>query len=94
MHVEDLKSWFRKRGYLDYLIKEQVEKALRLTQSDKNNSKEVNGVSLLVKYPAFKNLFQVIKTFSYCMQTNRLRKCFHLPHLFPSEAGETSKVIW
>ena len=28
VHVEDLKTWFRKRGYPDYLIKEQVEKAL------------------------------------------------------------------
>ena len=34
MHVEDLKKLFRKRGYPDYLIKEQVEKALRLTPSD------------------------------------------------------------
>ena len=30
MQVEDLKTWFRKMGYPDYLIKEQVEKALRL----------------------------------------------------------------
>ena len=26
VHVEDLKTWFRKRGYPDYLITEQVEK--------------------------------------------------------------------
>ena len=50
MHVEDLKTWFRKRGYPDYLIKEQVEKALRLTPSDENNSKKVNGVPLVVTY--------------------------------------------
>ena len=62
VHVEDLKKWFRKRRYPDYLIKEQVEKALRLTPSDENNSKEVNGVPLVVTYnPAFKNLFQVIR---------------------------------
>ena len=62
VHVEDLKTWFRKRGYPDYLIKEQVEKALRLTPSDENNSKKVNGVPLVVTYnPAFKNLFQVIR---------------------------------
>ena len=61
MHVEDLKTWFRKRGYPDYLIKEQVEKALRLTPSDENNSKKVHGVPLVVTYnPPFKNLFQVI----------------------------------
>ena len=91
LHVEDLKTWFRKREYLDYLIKEQVEKALSLTPSDENNSKIVNGVSLVVTYnPLFKNLFQMIrKTFSYYMQTKRLKKCFHLPHLFPSDVQQT-----
>ena len=59
VHVEDLKTWFRKRGYPDYLIKEQVKKALRLTPSDESNSKKVNGVPLAVTYnPAFKNLFK------------------------------------
>ena len=54
VHVEDLKTWFRKRGYPDYLIKEQVEKALRLTPSDENNNKKVNGVPLVLTYnPAF-----------------------------------------
>ena len=62
VHVEDLKIWFRKRGYTDYLIKEQAERALRVTPSDENNSKKVNGVSLVVTYnPAFKNLSQVIR---------------------------------
>ena len=62
MHVEDLKIWFRERGYPDYLIKEQVEKALRLTTNDEKNSKKVNGVSLVVTYnPAFKNSSQVIR---------------------------------
>ena len=62
MHVGDLKTWFRKRGYPDYLIKEQVEKALRLTPSDENNSKKVNGIPLVVTYnPAFKKLFQLIR---------------------------------
>ena len=61
MHIEDLKIWFRKRGYHpDYLIKGQVEKALRLTPSDENNSKKINGVSLVVTNNAgFKNLSQV-----------------------------------
>ena len=62
VHVEDLETWFRKRGYPDYLVKEQVEKALRFTPSDENNSKKVNGVPLVVTYnPEFKNLFQVIR---------------------------------
>ena len=39
VHVEDLKTWFRKRGYPDYLIKEQLEKALRLTPNDENSKK-------------------------------------------------------
>ena len=62
VHVEDLKIWFRKRGYPDYLIKEQVERALRVTPSDENNSKKVNGLSLVVTYnSALKNLSQVIR---------------------------------
>ena len=62
MHVEDLKTWFRISGYPDYLIKEQVEKGLSVTPSDENNSKKVNGVSLVVAYnPALKNLSQVIR---------------------------------
>ena len=59
VHVEDFKIWFRKRGYPDYLIKEQVERVLRVTRSDQNNSKKV---SLVLTYnPAFKNLSQVIR---------------------------------
>ena len=54
VHVEDLKIWF--------LIKEQVERALRVTLSDKSNSTIVNGVPLVVTYnPAFKNLSHVIR---------------------------------
>ena len=48
VHVEDLKIWFHKRVYPDYLIKEQVERALSVTPSDEYNSKKVNGVSLVV----------------------------------------------
>ena len=61
VHFEHLKKWFHKKRYPDYLIKEQVEKALRFTPSDENNSKKVNGVSLVVTYnPAFNYLSQVI----------------------------------
>ena len=59
MHVEDLKTLFRKRRYPDYFVKEQIEEALRLTPSDVNNSTKVNGVPLVVTYnPVFKNLAQ------------------------------------
>ena len=62
VHVEDLKIWLCKTGYPDNLIKEQFEKALRLTPRDEINSKKVNGVFLVVTYnPAFKNLSQVIR---------------------------------
>ena len=61
MQVEDLKIWFRKSGYPDNLIKEQVEKVLRLSPSDVNNGKKVNDVALVVTYnAAFNNLSQVI----------------------------------
>ena len=78
MHVEDFKTWFRKRGYPDYLIKKQVEKALRLTPSDENNNKKVNGVPLVVTYnPAFKNLFQVIrKNFQLLYADREVKKVF------------------
>ena len=125
MQVEALKTWIRKRGYPDYLIKEHVEKTLRFTPSDENNSKKAYSISLVVTYgvencppprsglgfglglvlelgsgdnfprtmtynPVFKNLFQVIKKpFSCCIRTKRLKKCFHLPYLFPSEVQET-----
>lgn len=44
VHVWDLKIWFRKQGYPGNLIMDQVEKVLRLTLSDENNSNKVNGV--------------------------------------------------
>ena len=50
MQVEALKTWIRKRGYPDYLIKEHVEKTLRLTPSDENNSKKAYSISLVVTY--------------------------------------------
>ena len=79
MHVEDLKTWFRKMGYPDYLIKELVEKALRLTPSDENNSKKVNGVSLVVTYnPAFKNLFQVMRNLQLLYADEEVKKAFSL----------------
>ena len=44
VRVEHLEIWLRKRGYPYYLIKEQVEMAHRLFQSDENNSTKVSGV--------------------------------------------------
>ena len=59
--LKNFKHGFVKGGYPNYLIEEQVEKALRLIPSDESNSKKVNSVPLLVAYnPEFKNLFQVI----------------------------------
>ena len=37
-----------KNGYLDNLVKEQMERALRRTPNNKNNSEKVNGVLLVV----------------------------------------------
>ena len=99
MHVEDLKIWFRKRGYPDYLIKKQVEKALRRTPSDENNSKKVYGVSLVVTYnPAFKNLSQVIRNlqlnFLLLYADEQVKKMFS-PALFVSfRSTRNLKSIW
>ena len=43
VHIEDLKIWPRKKRFLDSLFKEQVDKALRFSLSDENNSKKVTG---------------------------------------------------
>ena len=78
-HFEDLRIWFHKRGYPDYLIKEQVE---RTALCDENNSKKVNGVSLVVTYnPAFKNLSQVIrKNLQLLYADKQVKKVFsHAP---------------
>ena len=81
----DYKTLFRKRGYPDYLIKENIEKALRLTPSDENNSKKVNGVSLVVTYnPAFKNLFQVIRK-NLQLLHEEVKKVFTCPICFLQE---------
>ena len=54
VHVEDLKTWFHKRGNPGYLISEQVEKAIRLIPRDESNSKQENDVLWIVTYnPAF-----------------------------------------
>ena len=37
LHAKDLKIWFHKKGYPDDIIKEQVEKALRLAPNDENS---------------------------------------------------------
>ena len=66
---------------------DQVEKVLRLTLSDENNSKKVNDVPLVMTYnPAFKHLSQVIrKNFPLLYADEQVKKL----HLFLSEARET-----
>ena len=62
VHVEDLKTLFRKREYPDYLIKKQVEKEPRLTPSDENNSKKVNGILLvIINNSAFEKIHHLIR---------------------------------
>ena len=96
MRVENLKTWFRKKRYPEYLIKEQVEKALRLTPSDENNSKKVNGVALVVAYnPTFKNLFQVIRKNLQLLCTDEEVKKVFSPDPFVSfRSTKNLKVIW
>ena len=95
MHVKDLKTWFHKRGYPNYLIKEQVEKVLRLTPSDENKSKKVNGVPLVVTYnPVFKNLLQVIRQKLQLLYADKkVKKCFHLPICFLQKYNKLEKLF-
>ena len=61
-HVEDLKKWFHRRGYPDSVVKEQVERALKHSLGNENESKNENGVPLVVTYnPVFNDLSQVIR---------------------------------
>ena len=55
-----LKYGFVKRDILTILLR--IEKALKLTPSDENISKKVNGLPLVVTYnPAFRNLAEGIR---------------------------------
>ena len=83
-----------KQGYPDYFIKEQVEKALRLTLSDENNSKKVNDVSLVVAYhPAFKNLSQMIRKNLQLLYADEQVKKVFLPAPFVSFRNLKSYLV-
>ena len=96
MHVEDLYTWFRKRGCSNYLIKELVGKVLRLTPSDENNGKKVNGVPLAVtNNPAFKNLFQgIIKNLQLLYPDEQVKKVFSpIPFVSCKSTGNLKRYL-
>ena len=85
MHVEDLPISFHKWRYRDYLFKEKIEKALRLTLSDENKNKKVNGVSLAVAYTSYTS--QVArKSIQLSYEYQHVRKVFSPAQFFPCEA--------
>ena len=56
MHTLKILLWFLNKGYPLNLVKEKVQRVLRHTPSDENNSKKVTSLPLLVTYNlAFKN---------------------------------------
>ena len=64
-NVENLKEWFRKRGYPEQLIKNQVARAFQSTSnSSANNNKQEKetGIPLVTTYhPRLKDLSSLIK---------------------------------
>ena len=77
--MKELKNWFRKWGYPEKVIREQVNRALRseenVKEKDGQHMKE-NGIQLVVTYNLnYKKLsFLIRKNFQFFMQTQKLRE--------------------
>ena len=76
-HGEDLKNWFSKRGYPEKVIREQVNRALRSVENDKEKDGEhMKGNGAPTYNPNFKNLSfltRIARTCNFYMQTQKLR---------------------
>ena len=78
--LNTLKLGFVKGHILTILLRNRFKRPLGLTPSDENNSKKVNGLSLVVTHnPAFKNLFQVMrKNLQLLYADKQVKKVFSL----------------
>ena len=76
-HGEDLKNWFSKRGYPEKVIREQVNRALRSVENDKEKDGEhMKGNGAPTYNPNFKSLSfltRIARTCNFYMQTQKLR---------------------
>ena len=92
-NVENHKEWFRKKGYPEQLIKDQVAGAFQSASNNSaNNNKQEKetDVPLVTTYhPRLKDLNSLIKgTYNTFVQTKKLRKFLHLYHMFLSGVPE------
>ena len=78
-NVENLKEWFRKRGYPEQLIKNQVARAFQSTSANSaNNSKREKEIPLVTTYqPRLKDLSSFIKrNLQYLHADQEVKKVF------------------
>ena len=80
-HLEEMKSWFRVRGYLDNLMKKEMSKVCfpKCTGS-KSKSQESKGAPLVLTFhPKFKSIGELfISTCTYYIWIKRLKMSLHL----------------
>ena len=95
--VDDLKIWFRKRRYLDHLIKEQVD-SLNSLRVMRIIAKKVDGVSLVLTYnPAFNGSSQVTKKILQLLYADeQVKKVFSRTTFvsFRSTKNLKSHLVW
>ena len=77
-NVENLKDWFRKRGYPEQCIKDQVARAFQSASNNSaNNSKQLKETDVLLVityYPRFSSL--VKKNLQYLYADREVKKVF------------------
>ena len=96
MTVENLKEWFRKRGYPEQLIKNQVTRAFQSARNNSsNNSKreKETGIPLVTTYhPRLKDLSSLIKrNLQYLYADQEVKKVFTPAPFFPFRSARNLK---
>ena len=77
--VKDLKGWFLRRGYLQRIVEEQVDRAFRLPlKHDTQQNKMENGIPLVITYNStFRNLSTTLrKNFNILYSDAEVRTVF------------------
>ena len=92
LNVENLKEWFRKRGYPEQPIKKQVARALQFTSNNSasnNKQEKETGIPLITTYhPKPNDISSLGRTYNTFIQIKKLRKFLHLRRFFLSGMPE------
>ena len=79
-HATEMKSWFRNRGYPDWLINREMSKVKHNSNNKSRANKKVQGVPFVVTYhPLLKNFGQIIKKHLYLLYMNEEMKEIFTP---------------